>query len=262
MNILAILGVLIGFAGVIYGYLADEGVLSALIKIPAISIVIGGTIGIMLASNPLSRLKKIPPAIKLAFFSKRPDINDLIDTIIEISVIARKSGLLALETEAGKYDNPLLKKGLNYLADGVPPERLKITLEAESASMMNEYEEAAKVFEGMGGTAPTMGVLGTVMGMVSILRDMGDDMESLGGKIATAFIATMYGVGTANLLWIPLASHIKAAAEEKSNYYNVMIEGLVAVQAGEYPTRIKEYLVALSGPSNAKKMKGDTNVAE
>jgi len=262
MNILAIIGVLLGFAGVLFGYMADEGVLSALIKIPAISIVIGGTFGIVLSSNPSSRLKKIPAALKLAFFSKKPNVGQLIDKIIEISTIARQSGLLALEAEAGKCENPVLKKGLNYLADGVPPDRLKMTLEAESEAMLNEYEEAAKVFEGMGGTSPTMGVLGTVMGMVSILKDMGSDMNSLGGKIATAFIATMYGVGFANLVYLPIASHIKGAAEEENNYYKVMIEGLVAIQSGEYPTRIKEYLIALSGPSNVKKIKGDKAVTE
>lgn len=264
MNILALIGVLIGFAGVIAGYMLDEGVLSALIKLPAVCTVIIGTIGIALAANPISRIKKVPAALKLAFFSKKPDTGKLIDTIIEISVIARKSGLLALESEAAKYDNPVLKKGLNYLADGVPPERLKMNLEAESDSMYEEYEEAAKLFEGMGGTSPTMGVLGTVMGMVSILKELGGDggMDTLGAKIASAFIATMYGVGFANLIYLPLGSHIKAAAEEQSNYYKVMIEGLVSIQAGEYPTRIKEYLMALSGPSNSKKMKGGKEVSE
>jgi len=243
MNFSAVVGIILGFAGVIYGYLADEGALSALIKLPSISIVIGGTLGIMVASNPVSRLKKIPKALRLVFLEKRQDMGALIQTIIQISIIARKSGLLALESQAVKYDNPILKKGLTYIADGVPPERLRLNLEAE-----------ALVFEGMGGTSPTMGVLGTVMGMVSILRDMGTDMDALGGKIATAFIATMYGVGFANLVYLPLASHIRAAAEEEYHYYRIMIEGLVAIQAGEYPARIQEYLLALSGPSNVRKI--------
>ncbi len=252
MNIFGILGIVLGFAGVVLGYVLDEGVLSALIKIPAICIVFGGTFGIMLAANPLSRIKKMPAALKLTYMSKKPDIAKLIDIIMEISVVARRDGLLALETESGKFDNGVLKKGLTYIADGISPERLKQNLEAESDAMLEDYEEAAKVFEGMGGSAPTMGVLGTVMGMVSILKDM-SDMDSLGGKIATAFIATLYGVGSANLLWLPIGSHIKAAAAEEGAYYKIMIEGLVAIQAGEYPTRIKEYLIAMSGPSNAKK---------
>ena len=264
MNIVALIGLLIGFAGVISGYLLDEGILSDLIKLPAICTVIIGTIGVGIVANPFSRLKKIPSALKLVFLGKKRDMGKLVDTIVEISVLARKSGLLALESEAAKYDDPVLKKGLNYLADGVPPERLKMNLEAESESMYEEYEEAAKVFEGLGGTSPTMGVLGTVMGMVSILKELGGDggMDTLGAKIASAFIATMYGVGFANLIYLPLGSHIKAAAEAESNYYKVMVEGLVSIQAGEYPARIKEYLVALSGPSNSKKMKGGKVIAE
>ena len=264
MNIVALIGLLIGFAGVIAGYLLDEGVLSALIKLPAVCTVIIGTIGIGIVANPFSRLKKIPAALKLVFFSKKKDVGKLIDTIVEISVLARKSGLLALESEAAKFDDPVLKKGLNYLADGVTPERLKMNLEAESDSLYEEYEEAAKVFEGLGGTSPTMGVLGTVMGMVSILKDLGADggMDTLGAKIASAFIATMYGVGFANLVYLPLGNHIKAAAVEESNYYKIMVEGLVSIQAGEYPTRIKEYIVAMSGPSNSKKLKGGKEIAE
>ncbi len=256
MNILAIVGTLIGFAGVIFGYLEDDGVLSALVKIPAISIVFGGTLGIVLAANPLSKLKKVPAGLKLAFFSKKKDVVALVDLLVEIAIIARQSGLLALETEAEKYENPVLKKGMSYIADGVSPEYLKQTLEAECEAMYSDYEAAAAVFEGMGGAAPTMGVLGTVMGMVSILKDM-SDMDSLGGKIATAFIATLYGVGSANLLWLPIGAHIKAAAEEEFAYYQIMVDGFLAIQAGEYPARIKEFLLAKCGPSAAKAASSD-----
>ena len=253
MNILAIIGIVLGFAGVIFGYLEDEGVLSALVKIPALSIVFGGTFGIMLASNPLSRLKKIPAAFRLAFLSKRDDSVELVEILVSIAVTARQSGLLALESESSKYDNPILTKGLEYIADGVTPEYLKHALDLECEALLDSYEEAAKVFEGMGGAAPTMGVLGTVMGMVSILRDMSADMASLGGKIATAFIATMYGVGSANLLWLPIAAHIKAATEEVGAYNKILIQGLVLIQSGEYPTRIKELLLAMCGPENGKR---------
>lgn len=252
MNILAIVGVILGFAGVLFGYIEDEGVLSALVKIPAISIVFGGSIGVALAANPLSKLKKVPAALKLAFFTKKKDVGELIELMVQIAIIARQSGLLALETEAEKYDNPVLKKGMSFIADGVSPEYLKQTLEAECEAMLNDYEAGASVFEQMGGAAPTLGVLGTVMGMVSILRDMNADMASLGGKIATAFIATMYGVGSANLLWLPFAAQIKANAEEEYHYYEIMVAGFLAIQAGDYPTRIKEFLIAKCGSGNVK----------
>ena len=165
-----------------------------------------------------------------------------------------------METEIEKYDNPVLKKGMSFIADGVSPEYLKQTLEAECEAMLSDYEAGASVFEQMGGAAPTLGVLGTVMGMVSILRDM-SDMDSLGGKIATAFIATMYGVGSANLLWLPFAAQIKANAEEEYHYYQIMVAGFLAIQAGDYPTRIKEFLIAKCGSGNVKLDGADTDGA-
>ncbi|MBP8639828.1 MAG: MotA/TolQ/ExbB proton channel family protein [Oscillospiraceae bacterium] len=253
MNILGIIGVIIAFAAVLFGYIADEGVLSSLVKIPAISIVFGGSIGVALIANPVSKLKIVPGAMKLAFFTKKKNVGELIELMVQTAIIARQSGLLALETEAEKYDNPVLKKGMSFIADGVSPEYLKQTLEAEC-------EAGASVFKQMGGAAPTLGVLGTVMGMVSILRDM-SDMDSLGGKIATAFIATMYGVGSANLLWLPFAAQIKANAEEEYHYYQIMVAGFLAIQAGDYPTRIKEFLIAKCGSGNVKLDGADTDGA-
>lgn len=259
MNITLLLGLVVGFGGVIYGYIEDGGVLSALMKISSISIVFGGTFGIMLMSSPMSRLKKVPAALKLVFKGKKQNFAELVDIVMDVSVVARRDGLLALETEASKYGNPILKKGLAYIADGISPERLKQNLYAESEAQLADYEDAAKVFDGMGGAAPTCGVLGTVMGMVSILRSMsGSDMDSLGGKIATAFIATMFGVGSANLLWLPIASTIKALAEEQEAYNHILIEGLLSIQAGEYPSRIKEYLIAMCGPENSKGISADS----
>ena len=263
MNITLLIGLVLGFGGVVAGYVLDEGVLSALLKPSAACIVFGGTFGIMLMGNPMSRLKKVPAAIKLVIKGKKQNFAELVDIVMDVSVVARRDGLLALETEAGKYENPILKKGLAYIADGISPERLKQNLYAESDAQLADYEEGAKVFEGMGGAAPTCGVLGTVMGMVSILRSMsGSVMDSLGGKIATAFIATMYGVGSANLLWLPIASTIKALAEEQENYNRILIEGLLSIQAGEYPSRIKEYLIAMCGPENSKGISTDNKAGD
>jgi pyruvate,orthophosphate dikinase len=149
----------------------------------------------------------------------------MIDILFNVANTARREGLLALETEAENIKDEFIKKGLIFIADNVEPEFLKKVLESEIEASNRKYEAAASVFEGMGGTAPTMGVLGTVMGMVSILRDM-SDMDELGGKIATAFVATLYGVGSANLLWLPIAAHIKAIAAAESEYFETVIDGL------------------------------------
>jgi chemotaxis protein MotA len=252
MNILLILGLIVGFGGVLYGYVADEGVLSALLKPSSASIVFGGTFGFLLLSFPISYIKQIPKALKMIFFRKKKKYGEVIDLMYNLANTARRDGILAMEAEAEKISDPFIKKGLLYVADGVEPDFLKEVLENEIEAKMKEVEHAAKVMEGAGGVAPSMGVLGTVMGMVSILRDMGGDTEELGHKIATAFIATMYGVGSANLLWLPLGSHIKTCAEEDAEYMGLIVTGLLSILEGEYPARMRDNLIAVIGGLDEK----------
>lgn len=252
MNIFYVIGLVLGFGGVIAGYLLDEGTLSALLKIPAFLIVFGGTFGFAFMANPKSRFKLLPGALKLVLFYKRRNYSVLVDQLYDYANTARREGLLAMEVEASKTEDSFIQTGLTLLADCVKPEFLQDVLGSQIDAKEHDYEEAAAVFEGMGGAAPTMGVLGTVMGMVSILRDM-SDMDSLGGKIASAFIATMLGVGTANLLWLPLATHIKAIAAQEREYREVIIDGLLLIQDGMPPKRLQEKLYARIG----SKVKGD-----
>ena len=256
MNIIYIIGLVLGFGGILAGYMLDEGVLSALLKVPAFCIVFGGTFGVMLMANPMSRIKLVPGALKLLFFYKPRDYEQLVNQMYDLANIARRDGLLAMEAEAEKIGDPFIQKGLNLLADGVEPEFLQDVLGSEIEAKDHDYEEAAAVFEGMGGTAPTMGVLGTVMGMVSILRDM-SDMDSLGGKIASAFIATMLGVGSANLMWLPIGSHIKAIANQEREYHETIVDAMLLILDGMAPLRIKEKLYARIGEkiNNSKKGK-------
>jgi chemotaxis protein MotA len=255
MNIFYLVGLVLGFGGIIAGYLIEEGVMSALLNIPALCIVFGGTFGAALMSNPISRIKQIPPSLKLMFFYKPRNYSALVDQLFEIANIARRDGLLALEAAAEKTEDKFIQKGLNFLADGVEPDFLRDVMSSELDSKDRGYEEAAAVFEGMGGFGPTMGVLGTVMGMVSILRDL-SDMGSLGGKIASAFIATLFGVGSANLLWLPMANHIKACASMEREYFEVIIDGLLLIQDGVAPSRLKESLYARIGEQSEGKDKG------
>jgi chemotaxis protein MotA len=252
MNIFLLIGLILGFGGVIYGYIGDEGVLSALLKPTSASIVFGGTFGFMLMSFPLSYLKQVPKALKMIFFRKKKNYGQVIDQLYNLANVARRDGILAMEAEAEKVSDPFIKKGLLYVADGVEPEFLKEVLENEIEAKAREYEHAAKVLEGAGGVAPAMGVLGTVMGMVSILRDMGSDTAALGEKIATAFIATMYGVGSANLLWLPLGGHIKNCAQEDTEYMELIVTGLLSILEGEYPARMRDNLIAVIGGLDGK----------
>lgn len=252
MNITLIIGVIIGFGGVVFGYMYEGGDPGSLLSPGALATVLGGTIGIAFIAYPFNNIKRIPSALATIMFHKKHNYSNLVEMLCDIANKARKGGLLSLESEADKIPDQFIKRGLGYIADGVDPEFLKKVLNSEMETDYKKLEDAAKVFEGMGGTSPTMGVLGTVMGMVTVLGKMGGDTSKIGQQIAGAFIATMYGVGIANLVWLPIGSHIKVVAEEEMEYREVILEGLMAIQSGEPSSRLRDRLHAKIGSSKPK----------
>ncbi|MDR3552799.1 MAG: MotA/TolQ/ExbB proton channel family protein [Clostridia bacterium] len=259
MNITFFIGLLMGFGAVIGGFLLEKGTLMSLLKLAPACIIFGGTFAIALVQFPMSSIKMMPAALKLIIFNKKHNYTELIDKLCEIANKARKDGLLSLETEAEQVSDPFIKRGLGYIADGVDPDFLKKLLYNEIEAMENKYELAAAVFEGMGGTAPTLGVLGTVLSMVTVLSNAGDNSNAMVKEIAGAFIATMYGLGSANLLWLPIGGRIKNVTQGESAYMELIVEGLMAIQAGEPSSRLRDRLVAklddqkISKKSGAKK---------
>lgn len=253
MNILLLLGLIIGFGGVLGGFMNEGGMIATLYKPAPLMIVIGGTVGIALIAFPLSTIKKAPGALKAIMFHKKRNYEKLVELLCDIANKARKDGLLSLESEADKIPDKFIKRGLGYIADGVDPEFLKKVLNNEIESNYKRLEDAAKLFESMGGTSPTMGVLGTVMGMTTVLKGMKGDTDALGENIAGAFLATMYGIGIANLIWLPIGGHIKVVAEEESDYQEVVLEGLMAIQAGEPSSRLRDRLYAKIGQMKKSK---------
>lgn len=247
MNITLIIGLVIAFGGVVLGFTGEGGILANLFNPNALLIVLGGTIGTAFIGFPISNIAKIPGAFRLMMAPKKHDYPRLIDMMCEIANKARRDGLLSLESEAERISDPFIKKGLGYIADGADPEFLQQLLNNEIESNYKRAEDAAKVFEGMGGTSPTMGVLGTVMSMTVVLRELGSDVSSIGPKIAGAFIATMYGVGIGNLIWLPLGSQMKVSAMHEAEHQEVVMEGLMAIQSGEPSSRLRDRLYAKVG---------------
>lgn len=255
MNILFILGLIVAFGGIISGYILEQGNLVTLISyVSPLLIVFGGTFGIAMIGYPFRNIKRMPGALKLIIFPKKHNYTKIVDMLCDIANKARKDGLLSLEAEADKMSDPFIKKGLGYIADGVDPEFLKRVLYNEIESEYKKYEDGAKVFEGMGGTAPTMGVLGTVMAMITVLGHSDGDGNAMIKEISTAFLATFYGLGSANLLWIPIGSQIRVVAEQQSDYREVIVEGLMAIQAGEPSSRLKDRLYAKIGEIKSGKV--------
>ncbi|MCR6515144.1 flagellar motor protein [Clostridium sp. LY3-2] len=232
MDIGILIGIVVGFASMIVAFIAEGGVLSALLQPTAALIVFGGTIGAVMVSFPLAQIKKIPSYFKVAFSSRKGNIQDQIEYFKKISSVSRKEGLLSLESHLQDPElNSFMRKGLQMLIDGVDGESIRASLETRLENLNARHEVGGSVFEAAGGFGPTMGIIGTVMGLVHVLSDLSDP-DTLGPKIAVAFIATLYGVASANLLWLPIASKLKVVNEEEIIECQLIIEGLLLLQEG------------------------------
>jgi chemotaxis protein MotA len=259
VDLTTILGLLIGLLGLIGGYMMDGGHLDSLIIPSAMVIVFGGTIGAVIVSFPGATLSKIPQALGIAFKQVKRDPSATIEEMVDMAIVARREGVLALEQRAHEHPNPFLKDGLMMVVDGTDPELTRQILELEMDAIEHENNNMAKVFESAGGYAPTMGIIGTVMGLIHVLGNL-DEPSSLGGAIAVAFTATLYGVMSANVIYLPIANKIKIRGKEQISEMELMLEGILALQAGENPQLIKKKLASFLYDKRAKKASGEVGV--
>lgn len=241
MDVGSVIGLIFAFGMFISAFILEGGTVGSLLILTAAMIVFGGTIGALLVSFPLSEIKKIGSALKLVFTNQDYNEVEIIHQIAELSEKARKDGLLSLEQDAQNNNNPLIRKGLSLVIDGIQTEVIKDILLREIELKERELHSSAEIFEAAGGFSPTMGIIGTVMGLVSILGSL-EDSAHLGESIAVAFVATLYGVCFANVVYIPFANKIKVKGKRESAVNEMIIEGLLSIQAGENPRIIKEKL--------------------
>lgn len=238
MDILSIIGVLVGFSAIIGGNLLAGGELDSLINFHAFVIVVGGTLG--------ATLLQFPPKVFLRglhisvwiLIPEKLQMSKQIDKIVHWSSMARKEGLLGLETVIDNEKDSFAKKGLQLLVDGNEPEVIRDCLEVELATKEHLDMQAAKVFDAMGGYSPTIGIIGAVIGLIHVMQNLAKP-ELLGSGIATAFVATIYGVGLANLLFIPIANKLKAHIFRASQAREMVIEGISSIAEGENPRNIE-----------------------
>lgn len=247
MDITTLLGLLVGFGALIASVFIEGGELSALVNISGAVIIFGGTLGATLVSFPQRTVMKLPKLITLAFKGQDLSPEKLIDFFTELASQARREGLLSLEERAQAIEDPFLRKGIMLVVDGVDPSMVREILRAERESMAHRHQEGYSMLEAMGGYAPTMGIIGTVMGLVHVLSRL-EDPSQLGAAIAVAFIATLYGVMTANLIWLPLASKLKKRSEAEMFLREIMTEGILAIQAGHSPQIVGEHIRAFIEP--------------
>ena len=246
MDVLSLIGIIMAFVAIIGGNYLEGGHLGALVNGPAALIVVGGTVGAALLQSPVSAFKRAMQTLVWIIFPPRIDMAAGIDQVVNWSLTARKEGLLGLESVADAEPDSYSRKGLQLLVDGAEPEAIRSVLEVDYMTRESRDIEAAKVFESMGGYAPTIGIIGAVMGLIHVMGNLADPAQ-LGSGIAVAFVATIYGVASANLLLLPIASKLKAIALRQSLYREMMLEGILSIAEGENPRSIELKLQGFSG---------------
>ncbi|EGV52240.1 flagellar motor protein [Candidatus Endoriftia persephone str. Guaymas] len=242
-DILSFVGLIIAFMAIIGGNWLDGGHIDALLNGPAMVIVIGGTVGAILLQTPMNVFSHAIRLTGRVFLTRHNDMSATIRKMVAWSNIARKEGLLGLERVAEEEPDPFMRKGMQLMVDGGEPEVIRSILEMEVDATELHDLQAAKVFEGMGGYSPTIGIIGAVMGLIHVMQNLADPSK-LGSGIATAFVATIYGVGLANLVLLPIAAKLKTLAAYNSKYREMVIEGVVAIAEGENPRNIEMKLTA------------------
>lgn len=243
MDIVSLLGILLALVALLGGNLLEGGTWQSLVNFPAALIVFGGTLGAALLQTPLKTLKRSTLMSRWVFFPPKVKFEQHVHTVAEWAGQARKGGLLALEKIADKERDDFSRKALNLLIDGTPPQEIRHILEADIQLYENRDLQAAKVFSTMGGYSPTIGILGAVMGLIYVMKNLGDPSQ-LGPGIAIAFVATIYGVALANLLLLPIANKLVALIQEQSYIKEIITEGVLYIADGENPKAIEMKLSA------------------
>ncbi len=239
--ITAIIGLVLGITAIVLGNALEGGHLEALLQPTAALIVFGGTLGATMLATSVSRFSKAIRGLGQAFLSKEPDYESTIKKLVEIASKARKEGILSLEPEIKKIDNPFLAANLRHIIDGYDPHVLEAMMDEAITHIEEDKIGTAKVWEMAGGYSPTIGILGAVLGLIHVMSNLSDSTK-LGAGIAVAFVATIYGVGGANLILIPIGNRLKYLASKEILEYEIVKVGLIGIQTGLNPRIIQARL--------------------
>jgi chemotaxis protein MotA len=247
MDFATIGGIVFALGMILGGQILEGGHVGSILQLTAAMIIFGGTIGAVLVSFPLNEFfHAIKLGIGAALLQKKSDVKQILDQVVDLAGVARRDGVLALEQRLPELKDPFLKRAVGFIVDGVDATVARDALETE---IMREFEEGAvgaKVFEAMGGYAPTIGILGAVLGLIHVMENL-NDPSKLGGGIATAFVATVYGVGSANLLFLPVGNKIKRKLTVDKERRVLIAEAALSIQAGLNPRVLREKLLAYAG---------------
>lgn len=245
-DILTVLGLFVALAAIVGGNILEGGKTQTLVQLTALVIVLGGTLGAIMVQTQRSTFMRAVQMFAWVFTPPTIDAQATIQKIVRWSQTARKEGLLGLETIADKEKHDFSRKALQLLVDGSEPDTIRSILEVDITSTEESNMDAANVYESMGGYSPTIGIIAAVMGLIHVMNNLADP-AALGAGIAVAFVATIYGVGLANLLFLPVSKKLKSLVNTQTRYYEMVMDGVSAIAEGENPrnieTKLKGYLL-------------------
>jgi chemotaxis protein MotA len=251
----SLLGLVIAFGGIIGGLILEKGQLQDVAQATASLIVLGGTLGAVMVTTPMPIVLRAFAGLRAVFFEPASSGGEILELLIGYAAKARKNGIVSLEQEAAGASDPFLRKALNLAVDGTDLQELRKMMEIDLTVAEHAWESEAKVWEAAGGYAPTVGIIGAVMGLIQVMKHL-EDIKEVGHGIAVAFVATLYGVGLANLFFLPAASKLRARAQEAIHVKEMTLEGITGIVEGLNPTLIRLKLESFHPPSpGAKKGK-------
>lgn len=252
MDIATIVGIIFGIV-LLLGSILIEGSLSAFWSVSSLMIVLGGTLASTLINFPLNQVVGTMKIIRIAFRNHTTEPGEIIGTLVAFAEKARREGLLALEAEAEVIDESFLKKGIQLIVDGTDPELVRSILDTELIFVEERHKQGALIFENMGASAPAFGMIGTLIGLILMLRNL-EDPSTIGPGMAIALITTFYGSLFANLIFLPIAGKLKIRSSEEILNKELMLEGILSIQAGENPRIVAEKMKSFLDPIARRKL--------
>jgi chemotaxis protein MotA len=241
------IGIVVACVGILGAAMMEGTSPMALFNVPATILVFAGTFGATVAAVGMDAAKRIPALYKIAFSGAERDLAAKVRELVGFAEKARRDGLLTLENDLQGVEDDFTRKGLQLVVDGTDPDLVRDILEVEVDAMVARHKEGAEVFKTAGGFAPTMGIIGTVMGLVHVLENLSAP-ETLGPAISGAFIATLMGVGAANVVFLPVAGRLKGMSHAEVNERTLILEGILSIQSGDNPRVVAEKLMSLVPP--------------
>lgn len=247
MDIATLLGLFLGWGALIVCLYMEGGGLGQMVNLPAFILVVVGTIGATMVGYDFNTIKCIPKILKNAMTTRLPDPNQLVDTVVGMARIARNKGILALDDMSEDLDNKFLRRGIQLVVDGTSSVLIREVLETEIDALHDRHKVGESFFTALGGFSPTLGIIGTVLGLINMLSKL-NEPSKMGHAIAGAFIATLYGVAFANLFYLPISAKLKTRTAHEVLIQEMVLEGILSIQCGENPRSVEDRMVSFLSP--------------